>query len=68
MPSREGRASEGACALTAVIADSPFVEEVAAMLEADMANATPMPADALEQKPFWFRLAAKTAALTAPVQ
>jgi cardiolipin synthase len=54
--------------ITAVIADSAFVEEVAAMLEADMENATPMPADALEQKPFWFRLAAKTAALTAPVQ
>jgi hypothetical protein len=38
------------------------------MLELDFADASPMPADALERKPFWFRLGARAARLTAPVQ
>jgi cardiolipin synthase len=54
--------------ITAVVADPDFAREVAGMLELDFADASPMPADALERKPFWFRLGARAARLTAPVQ
>ncbi len=54
--------------ITAVVADSTFVDQVEGMLEADLAQSTPMPPEILWQKPFWFRLAANVARLTAPLQ
>jgi len=54
--------------ITGIVADSAFTEEVAEMLEGDFAHSVPMPPDALADKPFWFRLAARVARLTAPIQ
>jgi len=51
-----------------IVADPAFAQQVAQMLEDDFANATVMPADALDRKPYWFRLAARVARLTAPIQ
>jgi cardiolipin synthase len=54
--------------ITGVVTDTTFTREVAEMLEEDFARSTPMPGDALSKKPFWFRLAARIARLSAPVQ
>lgn len=54
--------------ITGIVADSAFNAQVADMLEADFANAYLMPPDALKRKPYWFRLAARVARLTAPIQ
>jgi len=54
--------------ITGIVADSAFTDEVSAMLEEDFARSVPMAADALSQKPFWFRLAARVARLSAPIQ
>jgi cardiolipin synthase len=54
--------------LTALVRDEGFAAEVARMLEADFEQARDMPADALDQRPFWFRFAANVARLTAPIQ
>ncbi|MEJ2538404.1 MAG: cardiolipin synthase [Gemmatimonadota bacterium] len=54
--------------ITALVKDADFVGRVHEMLEADFERSTPMPPDTFVSKPFWFRLAANVARLTAPVQ
>ncbi len=53
--------------ITALVADSTFVREVAQMLESDFAQARPVELDAYSGRPFWFRLAVRLARLMAPV-
>jgi cardiolipin synthase len=53
--------------ITAAIADEEFAADVATMLEADFANARLMERDEYDQKPLWFKLAVRTAHLTAQV-
>jgi cardiolipin synthase len=47
--------------------DQAFATEVAAMLEEDFANSRKMHPGEFGEKPFWFRLAARAARLTAPI-
>ena len=54
--------------ITMAIADPGFTQGVAAMLEQDFANATPMKSDELERRGFLFRFAVRASRLTAPVQ
>lgn len=54
--------------ITMVIADPEFAGRVAEMLESDLARSRPTdPAD-FGKRPFWFRLACRTARLFAPIQ
>ena len=53
--------------ITAAISNAEFAAEVATMLEADFANARLMERDEYDQKPLWFKLAVRTANLTAPI-
>jgi cardiolipin synthase len=53
--------------ITAAISNTEFAAEVATMLEADFANARLMERDEYDQKPLWFKLAVRTANLTAPI-
>ena len=50
-----------------LVVDEPFAAEVAAMLEEDFANSRQMHPGEFGEKPFWFRLAARVARLTAPI-
>ena len=52
---------------TVVVRDGPFCDEVAAMLEADFARATPLTRERLHEAPFWFRFAASATRLLAPI-
>jgi cardiolipin synthase len=54
--------------VTAVIADSVFVEDVERMFQADFARSRQMQSNELEDKSFWFKLGVKLARLTAPIQ
>ena len=53
--------------ITAFIIDDEFAGEVEKMFLEDFSNAHIMPADALEEKPFWFILLVRTARLTSPL-
>jgi cardiolipin synthase len=53
--------------VTALIADKAFAGEMEQMLERDFAHAVVIDADALEKKPFWWRLAVNVSRLAAPV-
>ncbi|MDH3989647.1 MAG: cardiolipin synthase [Gammaproteobacteria bacterium] len=53
--------------ITAAIANPDFAAEVSSMLEADFAKARLMKIGEYDKKPFWFKLAVRTARLTAPV-
>ena len=52
---------------TVVVRDRAFCDDVAAMLEADFARATPLTRDQLAEKSFGFRFAASATRLLAPV-
>jgi cardiolipin synthase len=54
--------------LTVLVHDEAFVREVAAALEADFADATPLRAQELVHAPFHRRFLVRLARLTAPVQ
>jgi cardiolipin synthase A/B len=54
--------------ITALIADTAFVEQVERMFEADFAQSRIVPSDEYSSRGFWFRLAARLARLTAPIQ
>jgi cardiolipin synthase len=53
--------------ITAAIADPEFAADVARMLESDFENARLMERDEYDKKPLWFKIAVRTANLTAPV-
>jgi len=53
--------------VTALIADKAFAGEMETMLEQDFEHAVAIDADALKQKPFWWRLAVNLSRLAAPV-
>jgi len=54
--------------VTAVVSDDAFQAEVERMFESDFAQSRVVGADEYGAKPFWFKLAARLARLTAPVQ
>jgi cardiolipin synthase len=54
--------------ITGVVADSAFAGEVEEMFEEDFRRARLVEGDELAERPFWFRLAVRLAALTAPIQ
>jgi cardiolipin synthase len=54
--------------ITGVVVDSAFASQVERMFEDDFRNARPIEGDELAEKPFWFKLAVRLAALTAPIQ
>jgi cardiolipin synthase len=53
--------------VTSLIVDKTFASEMETMFEQDFAHAAPIDADALEKKPFWWRLAVNLSRLAAPV-
>ncbi len=53
--------------ITAIVHDPVFAGETASMLENDFAHARLMTPGESEQKPLWFRFAAKAARLAAPL-
>lgn len=54
--------------ITALIQDADFAAQIQEMLEADFAKSRQMEPDAYKGKPWWFKVAAQLARLTAPVQ
>ena len=54
--------------VTGVVADEGFASEVEHMLLDDFARSRQMTSAELDAKSFWFRLAARAAHLTAPIQ
>ena len=52
---------------TVVVRDGPFCDQVATMLEADFARATPLLPETLHDKSFLFRFAASATRLIAPI-
>jgi len=54
--------------ITAMVADSTFVEEVEQMLQDDFAASRKVGPNEYSDRPFWFRLAVRLARLTAPIQ
>ncbi|VFQ45686.1 cardiolipin synthase [Desulfoluna butyratoxydans] len=54
--------------ISALVVDAPFAAKVEAMLKEDFAHSRLMTPTELDDKPFWFRFAARAARLTAPVQ
>jgi len=54
--------------ITGVVHDTAFAAQVERMFEDDFARSTPVQPNELAEKPFWFRLAVRLAALTAPIQ
>jgi len=54
--------------ISVLVVDRPFASEVEAMLREDFSNSHIMNPGELDAKPFWFRFAARTARLMAPVQ
>ncbi len=54
--------------ITAAVADPDFAAQVQEMLETDFAKSRLMSPGEYDEKPWWFRFAAKVARLTAPVQ
>jgi cardiolipin synthase len=53
--------------VTSLIVDKAFASEMEKMFEQDFAHAVPIDADALNKKPFWWRLAVNVSRLAAPV-
>ncbi len=53
--------------VTAIIVDPKFGKEMQAMFEQDFAHAVPIDADAIQTKPFWWRLGVNISRLAAPV-
>ncbi len=53
--------------ITAVVIDVDFARDVEKMFEKDFADSRIMTPDEYDSKPFWFKLAVRTARLTAPV-
>jgi len=54
--------------ITAIVLDQDFTSEVSRMLEDDFARARKMTQSEIDEKPFWFKAAARAAYLTAPLQ
>jgi cardiolipin synthase len=54
--------------ITALVGDPGFVDEVDRMFESDFAQSRVVGPDEYRGRPFWFRLAARLARLTAPIQ
>jgi len=54
--------------ITGVVADAAFAAQVERMFEKDFERSEPVPEGELASKPYWFRLAVRFAALTAPIQ
>lgn len=54
--------------ITLAVEDREFAQKVARMLEDDLAHAEEAQAGELDKKSFWFRLAVRSARLTAPIQ
>jgi cardiolipin synthase len=52
----------------AVVADREFAAEVEEMLRADFTDWRLMTRESLDAKPLWFRVAARAAYLSAPIQ
>ncbi len=53
--------------ITAVVVDGEFAKNVEQMFENDFLSSRIMDRDEYDNKPFWFKLAVRTARLTAPV-
>ena len=53
--------------ITALVIDAEFGGKVEKMFEKDFASSRLMQPDEYDNKPFWFKLAVRTARLTAPV-
>jgi cardiolipin synthase len=54
--------------ITALVGDSTFVDEVDRMFESDFAQSRIVGPEEFSGRPFWFRLAARLARLTSPIQ
>lgn len=54
--------------MTLLFSSTPMIRDVEAMLEADFKQCREVTAADYQQRPFWFRLAARTARLMAPIQ
>ncbi len=54
--------------ITIMVLDRKFCREVESMLKEDFSHATQVSADEYEQKPFWYRLAVRSARLLSPLQ
>ncbi len=54
--------------ITAVVQDTTFAREMETMFEADFATAREVDRFELRERPWWFRLAVRLAALTSPIQ
>ena len=54
--------------VTAIVLDQNFTSQVGRMLENDFARARKMTLAEIEEKPIWFKAAARAAYLTAPLQ
>ena len=54
--------------ITSIMANKEIAQQIETMLMDDLENSVEMEPDALASKPFWFRLAANLARLTAPIQ
>ena len=54
--------------ITAVVSDQTFAQQMEKMLLADFRRARLMTQQELAEKPFWFRVGARAAYLSAPVQ
>lgn len=54
--------------ITAIVLDRDFADQVEDMLEKDFARARKMTLSEIEEKPLWFKAAARAAYLTAPLQ
>ncbi len=53
--------------VTALITDREFAKEMEQMFEKDFAHSEPIDPNALEDKPFWWRLGVNLSRLAAPV-
>lgn len=54
--------------ITIVVADQDFADQVATMLEHDVASSRLVANDDFDARPFWFRLACRVARLLSPIQ
>ncbi len=54
--------------ISALVVDKGFADKVEEMLKADFSHSRIMNPNELDAKPFWFRFAARTARLMAPIQ
>ena len=54
--------------ITGIVLERDFADQVKGMLENDFARARQMTLDEIEEKPLWFKAAARAAYLTAPLQ